>query len=143
MEKRQVELPERARHECGQEDPERQPERRADERGDDALLPDHAAGLPARHPDRPEHPDLTRPLVDREDERVDHPEDADEHGEREQDVEEGEELADVLVLALDPLLARLDLSVREARDRLLELRLARSDGSPATFAHVQRLCGRS
>ena len=33
-----------------QEDAERQPERGADQRGDDALVADHPARLPARHP---------------------------------------------------------------------------------------------
>ena len=116
-----VVLGERPVDEGREEDPEREPDRRADERRDDALLPDHPADLPARHPDRAEHPDLTRALVDRQNERVDHPEDADEHRQREHDVEEREELVEVRVLALDPLLARLELRVGEAGDRLLEL----------------------
>jgi hypothetical protein len=44
------------------DDAEREPERRADQGGDHALLADHAAGPAARHPDRPQHPELARPL---------------------------------------------------------------------------------
>ena len=102
--------------------PERQPDRGADQRRDDALLAHHPAHLAARHPDRAQHPDLACPLVDREDERVDHPEDAHEHRQREHHVEERDELADVGVLALDPLLAGLELRVGKARDRRFQLR---------------------
>ena len=43
----------------------------------DALVPDHPPDLTAGHPDRPQHPDLARPLEDGEHERVDDPEEAD------------------------------------------------------------------
>ena len=120
--KRMSILRERRVDERGEEDPEREPERCADERRDDALLPDHATHLAARHPDRAQHADLARALVDREDERVDHPEDAHEDGEREHHVEERDELVEVRVLALDPLLASLELGVGEAGDGRFHLR---------------------
>ena len=44
---------------------------------------------------------------------------------------------------VDPLLAGLELRVGEAGDRLLHLRAVLVRRSPATFAHVQRLRGRS
>jgi len=66
-------------HERGERDAEREPDSRPDEGGDHALVPHHAAGLPAGHPDRAQHPELARPLVDREDERVHHAEEADHH----------------------------------------------------------------
>ena len=59
-----------------EEDAERQPEGGADERGDDALVADHPARLPAGHPDRAEHPELPRALEHAEHERVDHAEQA-------------------------------------------------------------------
>jgi hypothetical protein len=72
-------LVKRPRHERREEHPERQSDRSADQRRDHALAADHHAGLPARHPDRAEHPELPCPLEDGERERVDHPEDADDH----------------------------------------------------------------
>ena len=127
-----------------EEDAEREPDRRADERRDDALLADHPAHLAPRHPDRAQHPDLARALVDREHERVDHPEDAHEDREREHHVQERDELVEVGVLALDPLLARLELRVRDSRrSPPPSARGSRRVDSPATFAHVQRLRGRS
>ena len=72
----------RLRDERRQPDPERQAERRADQRRDDALVPHHPPRLAARQPDRPQHPELARPLEDRQHERVDHPEQADDHRER-------------------------------------------------------------
>ena len=68
----------------GEEHADADPERRADQGGDDALVPDHPADLPACHADRPEHPELARPLEDREDERVDDAEQADDHRQAEQ-----------------------------------------------------------
>ena len=114
-----------------EEDPERQPDRGADERSDDALLTDHPAHLPACHADGAQHPDLARALVHRQHEGVDHPEDADEHGQREHHVQERDELVEVRVLAIDPLLAGLELGVGEAGDRLLHL-------SPVLHARLAR-----
>ena len=138
----EVVLAERARHERRQEDPERQPERRADQRRDHALVPDHPPRLPPRHPDRAQHPQLPRPLEDGQRERVHHPEEADDHGEREQDVEQQQELLDLLILLVDPLLARLDARVREALERALDAR-SRRRASSATLRSVKRLRGRS
>ena len=118
----EVVLAERARHERRQEDPEREPERRADQRGDDALVADHASRLPLRHPDRAQHSQLPRSLEDRQRERVHHPEEADDHGEGEQDVEEQQELLDLLILLVDPLGARLEARVREAVECALDIR---------------------
>ena len=66
----------------GEEEADRHPERRADQRRDDALVADHPPHLAPRHADRAEHPELARPLEDRQDERVDDAEEADDHGER-------------------------------------------------------------
>ncbi len=96
-----------------------------------------------RHPDRAQHPELARPLEHAEDERVHHPEDAHDHGEREQDVEHDQEVVEVLVLLVDPCLARLHLRVREVGERSLEPVLDRSSGSPLTFTNVNWFCGRS
>ena len=120
-----VVLAERARHERRQEDPERQPERRPDQRRDHALVPDHPPRLPSRHPDRAQHPQLPRPLEDGQRERVHHPEEADDHRQGEQDVEQEQELLDLLILLVDPLRARLDACVREALERALDGRFRR------------------
>ena len=64
----------------------------------DALLPHHPPGLAAGS-SRPRAASRARASARRrEDERVDHPEDADDHGEREQDVQHHQELVEVLVL---------------------------------------------
>ena len=91
----------------GEDDPEHDPDRRADERRDDALVPDHAPHLTARHPDRAQHPDLARPLEHREDERVHDPEQAHDHREREQHVEDVEHGAEPRDLVVDELPARV------------------------------------
>ena len=77
---------------------ERKAERRSDQRGDDALVPHHPPHLPPRHADCPQHPELARPLEDRQHERVDHAEHADDDGEGKQDVEQEQELVELLVL---------------------------------------------
>ena len=71
------------------------------------------------------------------------PEDADEDGQGEHDVEERDELVEVGVLAVDPLLAGLELGVGEPCDRLLHLRTVLIGRLARTFAQVQRLRGRS
>ena len=58
-------------------EPEHDPDERADQRGDHALVADHPPRLPARHPDRAQHPDLARALEHGQHERVDDPEQAD------------------------------------------------------------------
>ena len=75
-----------------EDEPEHDADRRADERRDDALVSDHAPHLATRHADGAKHPDLAGPLEDRQDERVHDPEEADDHGEREQDVEDVQDL---------------------------------------------------
>ena len=45
----------------------------------DALVADHPPDLAAGHADGPQHPELARALEHREDERVDDPEQADDH----------------------------------------------------------------
>ena len=77
--------------ERAEDDSEHDPEDAADERRDHALVADHPPHLPARHPDRAQHPDLARPLEHRQHERVDDPEQADDHGQREQHVEDVED----------------------------------------------------
>ena len=83
--------------------PRSDPERAADQRRDHALVTDHPPHLPAGHPDRAQHPDLTRPLEDRQDERVHDPEEADEDREREQDVEDVQHGAQPRDLVVDEL----------------------------------------
>ena len=101
------------------------------------------ANLSSRHPDRVEHADFTRvPLVDREDERVDHPEDVDEHRERQQDVEEGETFVEVLISCW---IHSSRVSTRESGPEIACASCAVDSfvGSPSTSAQVQRLSGRS
>ena len=85
----------------------------SDQRRDHALVPDHPPRLPSGQPDRPQHADLTRALVDRQHERVDDPEDADDDREREQDVEDVQHLLEAGDLIVGELLPRLRLRVRE------------------------------
>src|SRR5919197_1974543 len=113
------------RHERGQEQPERQPEPRPDQRRDHALVPDHPPHLPPRHPDRSQHPELACPLEHREHERVHHPEQADDHGQGQQDVQELEQLVDAVRPVRHPVVARAQLHVREAGQRALQPRSRR------------------
>ena len=92
----------RARHRRRHQQAEREPEPGADERGDDALVAHHAAHLAARHADGAHHADLAGALEHREHERVDHPEQADDDRQREQHVEQHEELPRVLPAEVDP-----------------------------------------
>ena len=82
-----------ARREHGEEHPDRDPERGADQGRDDALVPDHPAHLPPRHADRTQHSELSRSLEDREDERVDDAEQAYDHGQPEQRVQDLQRLS--------------------------------------------------
>src|SRR5215210_6697589 len=54
-------------------------------------------GLPPRHPDRAQHPQLARALEDREHDRVHHAEQAHDHRQGEQDVEHAEQVLDLLL----------------------------------------------
>ena len=110
---------------CAEHETERDAERAADQRRDHALVTDHAADLPPRHPDRAQHPELARPLEHRQDERVHDAEQADDDGEREQHVEHVEDRVQRPDLVVDELLLRLHLRVRERRELLLERRLVR------------------
>ena len=58
-------LRQRGRREHGEEHADADPERRADQRGDDALVPDHAADLAAGHADGAEHAELAGAFEDR------------------------------------------------------------------------------
>src|SRR5918995_6133251 len=107
---------ERAEH-----DAEDDPQRPADQGGDHALVPDHPPHLAPRHPDRAQHPELSRALEDCEHERVHDPEEADDHRQREQHVEDVQHLVERRDLVVDELVARLHLRVRELRaERVLE-----------------------
>ena len=91
----------------------------ADERRHHALVPDHPPHLASGHPDCSQHSELAGALVHREDEGVDDPEEADDDGEREEhvdDVQDGGETGDLVVLEL---LARLCLRVGEGLQRRL------------------------
>ena len=116
----------------------------ADQRGDHALVPDHPPHLAARHPDRAQHAELARPLEHGEDERVHDPEQADDHREREQHVEDVQHRVQAGDLVVDELLLRLHLRVREAASAALERRPV-GVGLAALHLHervdVQRLSG--
>ena len=94
----------------------------ADQRGDHALVPDHPPHLAPRHADRAQHPELTCPLEDGQHERVHDPEEADDHGEGEQHVEDVEDVVQAADLVVDELVARLRFRVGEVLQRALERR---------------------
>ena len=77
-------------------EPEEEPDHRGDEAHDERLEHDRPAHLPPRGAERPQRRELARPLGDRDRQRVDDHERADEqrdHAEREQEVaQEGDEL---------------------------------------------------
>ena len=75
-------------------EPGRDPGHRAEQRGDDRLVADHPPHLAARHADRAQRAELARALEGREHERVDDAEQRHDHGQREQDVEDGQQLVD-------------------------------------------------
>ena len=72
----------------------------------------HATHLTSCHADRAEHADLACSLEDRQDERVHDSEQAHDHGQREQDVEDVQHRAQPGDLVVDELLARRDLRIR-------------------------------
>ena len=100
-------------------DPERDPERAPDQRRDHALVPDHPPHLPASHADRTEHPEFARSLEDGEDERVHDPEEADHDREREEDVEDVQDV-----------LQRADLGVDELRSASVPSRSGNAGANP-------------
>ena len=138
----EVVLPERARHERGQEDPERQAERRADQRRDHALVPDHPPRLPPRHPDRAQHPQLAGALEDRQRERVHHAEEADDHRQREQHVEQQQELLDLLS-SFSIHSGRVWMRVSGKPSSAFSTLGFAASAAPATLRSVNRLRGRS
>jgi hypothetical protein len=90
-----------------QSNPDQHPEHATDERDHNRLAAHHAAHLEPAHADRTEQADLTRPLVDGEEQRVRDAEQRDHLGEeqqRDEHVEERVELAllGVLVTLLGP-----------------------------------------
>jgi hypothetical protein len=98
-------------HECRKPDAEDDPEDRTDQRRDDTLVPHHPSHLTPRHSHRPERAELSRALDDREHERVYDPEEAHEHGQPEQHVEELQHLVEPGVLTLHELGLRTQLDV--------------------------------
>ena len=82
-------------------------------RGDDRLVADHPAHLATRGADRTEHAELARALGDREHERVDDPEQRDDDRQRQQRVDEREDLVDLAGLVVDELLVGERLGLRE------------------------------
>ena len=107
---------------AGQEQTHGYSEHGPDQRRDDALVADHPPHLAAAHPDRPEHPELTRALQDGERQRVHDAEQRHDHGQAEEDVEDPEDLVHPGGLVGLELALRLELHVREGRERLLERR---------------------
>ena len=83
-------------------------------------MPDHPPSLSPRHPDRAQHPQLTRPFEHGQHERVHDPEQADDHGQRQQHVEQAEDVVQRLLEVRLELRGGLDLRVRETRRRRLE-----------------------
>ena len=107
-----------------EDQPEDHAEDRADQRRDHRLVADHRPHLAARHPDRPQHPQLPRAFVDRERQRVGDPEQRDHDRQREQRVEEVDELVDLFFAAFLQFLLVEDFGDREGRfDALGEQRL--------------------
>ena len=101
------------RHEDGEEETDDDSQGGADQRRDDALVPDHSPRLSPRHADRTEHPQLARPLEDGQHERVHDPEQADDHRQREQHVEQADDVVERLLEVRLELRMRLDLCVCE------------------------------
>ena len=118
-----------------------------------ALVADHAPHLAARHADRAQHPELAGALEGREHERVDDAEQGDDHGQRQQHVEDGQQLVDAAGLLLDVGVLGEHLGVREGVDRPLQRRGAAvgaltnvrrslaSVEAPAAYAGVQIVIG--
>jgi len=106
------EAPQRAGRERGEEYTQGQAEGGADEGGDDALVADHASRLAAGHPDRAEHPELAGAFEHRQHQGVDHAEHADDHRQREQNVEQVKDLGKAMALSRHPRRSRLNLRVR-------------------------------
>ena len=95
------------------EQPDHGADDRADHRRDQRLVADHPADLRLRGADRAQHADLAGALVDRQHERVDDAEEADDHRQREQHVDQREQLVDPVLLLLLELLLVAGLSLRE------------------------------
>ena len=111
------------RLDCGDRDaePDHGADQGADHRRDQRLVADHPADLRLRGADRAQHPDLARPLVDRQDEGVDDAEEADDHRQRQQHVDQRQQLVDPVLLLLLELLLVARLGLREAvREQLVD-----------------------
>ena len=102
------------------QEPDRQAEPGADERGDHALVPHHSADLTTRHADGAHHADLAGALEHGKHERIDHPEQADDDRQREQHVEEHQELPHVLAAEVDPARARAGVDLGERCHRAVD-----------------------
>ena len=88
------------------------PDDGAEDGQDDRFGPDHRPDLAPLHADRPEQADLAGAFEHREHERVHDPDERDKHGQREQGVDQAEELVDAGRLGLLELSPGLDLHVR-------------------------------
>ena len=80
---------------------------------------EHPPHLAAGHPDRAEHPELARALQRRKRQRVHDAEQRHDHGQAEQGVEDPENLVHPGGLVGLELALRLELHVREGRERVL------------------------
>ena len=78
--------------------PDREAEHAADHRRDQRLVADHLADLASRGADRAHHAQLVGALVDRQDQRVDDPEQRHDHRQRQQHVHEQQQLVDFVAL---------------------------------------------
>ena len=123
-------------------DPEQDPEHAAEQRGDDALVADHPPQLAAAHPDRAQHPELPRALEHRQHQRVDDPEQADDDRQRQQHVEEVQELSSPLSwLALNWDLVWTLASGNAVERRIEPVGVGCRSRRPTMFTNVYRFCG--
>ena len=97
-----------------EEEADDDPECGADQGRDDALVSDHLARLRPREAHGAQHADLTRALEHRQDERVHDSEQADDHGQREQHVQQADDAVERFLEVRLEFLVRLDLRVRKA-----------------------------
>ena len=79
--------------------PDDDADERPEDREDDRFGPDHGPDLAAPHADGAQQADLVGALEDREHERVHDADEGDEDGERQQDVDEPEQLVDLFCWA--------------------------------------------
>ena len=83
-------------------------------------MPHHSADLTTRHADGAHHADLAGALEHGKHERIDHPEQADDDRQREQHIQQVQELVDRLLHLVLELITRLELRVGERAEVALQ-----------------------